>query len=79
VTHRVAHRVALRIEHRLFRGDDHLEFHLANGNAMRPRNKIELRRGSAIAARYSVASIQCERASRSSMLRARTASSNAAR
>ena len=44
VTHGVTHRVPLRIEHRLFRGDDHLKPHPNHGNATRSRDKSDLRR-----------------------------------
>jgi len=39
VPHRIAHRVSLRIEHRLFWFDDHINFHVTNASANLFRNK----------------------------------------
>ena len=41
VPHRITHRVTLRIEHRFFRFDDHINFHVTNASANSFRNKRE--------------------------------------
>jgi len=41
VPHRIADRVTLRIEHRFFRFDDHINFHVTNASANSFRNKRE--------------------------------------
>ena len=39
VTHRIADRISLRIEHRFLRFNDHVNFHVSHANADSLRNK----------------------------------------
>jgi hypothetical protein len=41
VTHGIADRVSLRIEHRFLRFNDHVNFHVSHANANSFRNKRE--------------------------------------
>ena len=41
VSHRVADRISLRIEHGFLRFDDYVHFHVSHANANFPRNKRE--------------------------------------